>query len=71
MEEARERIHKDAIDAGMTSDSTPLRDGGDSATSYAEGIRVYLAMAVSKETVFLVTQARLAARRWQIGTRIW
>ena len=56
--EARERIQKDAIDAGMPNDSTPLRDGGDGATAYAEGIAVYLALAVSKETVFLVTQAR-------------
>ena len=58
VEEARERIHKDAIDAGMPNDSTPLRDGGDGAMGYAEGVGVYLALAVSKETVFLVTQAR-------------
>ena len=36
----------------------PLRDYGDGATAYAEAVGVYLALAVSKETVFLVTQAR-------------
>ena len=56
--EARERIHQDAIASGIPDDGTPLRDGGDGAMGYAEGVGVYLAMAVSKETVFLVTQAR-------------
>ena len=57
-EEARERIRQDALASGMTDDGKPLRDDGDSATAYAEGVGVYLALAVSKETAFLVTQAR-------------
>ena len=56
--EARERVRQNATDAGIGDDSTPLRDGGDGALGYAEGVGVYLALAVSKETVFLVTQAR-------------
>ena len=56
--EARELVRQNAIDAGIGDDSTPLRDGGDGAMGYAEAVGVYLALAVSKETVFLVTQAR-------------
>ena len=56
--ESRERIRQDAIGSGMPNDEKPLRDYGDGATAYAEGVGVYLALAVSKETVFLVTQAR-------------
>jgi putative DNA methylase len=60
--EARERIQRDAVAASLPDDQIPLRDGGTGATAYAEGVGVYLAMAVSKETVFLVTQAR-----WRAG----
>ena len=56
--EARELVRQNATDAGIGDDSTPLRDGGDGAMGYAEAVGVYLALAVSKETVFLVTQAR-------------
>ena len=56
--EARERIRQDARASGMPDRGKPLRDDGDSATAYSEGVGVYLALAVSKETVFLVTQAR-------------
>ena len=60
--EARERIRADALAAGLQQDDTPLRDGGTGARAYAEAVGVYLSMAVSKETVFLVTQAR-----WRAG----
>ena len=56
--EARERIRQDAMASGMPDGGRSLKDDGDSATAYAEGVGVYLALAVSKETVFLVTQAR-------------
>ena len=62
--EARERVRQNATDAGIGDDSTPLRDGGDGAMGYAEGVGVYLALAVSKETVFLVTQARWRPGEW-------
>ena len=58
MKEAWERIRQDAVSAGLPDDDTPLRDGGRGVIGYAEGVGVYLALAVSKETVFLVTQAR-------------
>jgi putative DNA methylase len=59
---ARERVELDAIAAGMPNDGKPLRDGGSCATAYADAVAVYLGMAVSKESVFLVTQAR-----WRSG----
>ena len=47
--EARERILADAVTAGMPGDGVPLRDGGASATAYAEAVGVYLAFALSKQ----------------------
>ena len=46
--EARVRVERDAIVAGLPDDSTPLRDGGTGATAYAEAVAVYLAFAVDK-----------------------
>src|SRR3990172_8183476 len=43
-------------------DGHGLDAGGTGATAYAEAVGVYLGLAVSKETVFLVTQAR-----WRAG----
>jgi putative DNA methylase len=60
--EAHERIRHDTATTGLPDDHKPLRDGGTSATAYAEAVGLYLAMVVSKETVFLVTQAR-----WRAG----
>ena len=46
--EARERVQRDAIKAGLTDDNIPLRDGGTGATAYAEAVGVYLAFAINK-----------------------
>ena len=46
--EARARVERDAIVAGLPDDSTPLRDGGTGARAYAEAVGVYLAFAVDK-----------------------
>ena len=43
-------------------DGRGLDAGGSGVTAYADAVTVYLGMAVSKETVFLVTQAR-----WRAG----
>ena len=59
--EARKHVRADAVAAGVPEDDTPLRDGGVGATAYAEAVGVYLALAMSKETAFLVTQARWRA----------
>jgi len=60
--EAMQQVRRAALAAGLPDDPTPLRDGGTGAAAYAEAVGVYLGMAVSKETVFLVTQAR-----WRAG----
>ena len=60
--EARERIRLDAVAAGLPDDGVLLHAGGVGATAYAEAVGVYLGLAMSKETVFLVTQAR-----WRAG----
>ena len=44
--EARVRVERDAIVAGLPDDSTPLREGGTGATAYAEAVGVYLACGV-------------------------
>jgi putative DNA methylase len=48
--EARSRIEVEAVAAGLSSDPTPLRDGGRGAKAYAEAVSVYLAFAISKLT---------------------
>ena len=42
--EARARVERDAIVAGLPDDSTPLRDGGTGAKAYAEAVGVYLGL---------------------------
>ena len=46
--EARARVERDAIVAGLPDDSTPLRDGGTGAKAYAEAVGVYLAFAIDR-----------------------
>ena len=48
--EARERIHQDAMAAGLKDDPQGLEAGGMGAKAYAEAVSVYLAFAVSKAT---------------------
>ena len=46
--EARARVRRDAIAAGLPDDGRPLRSGGTGATAYSEAVGVYLAFAQSK-----------------------
>ena len=48
--EARQQIEADGLAAGMSPDSTPLRDSGTGAKAYAEAVSVYLAFGISKLT---------------------
>jgi putative DNA methylase len=48
VQEARERVQRDALQAGLPDDPKPLRDGGTGATAYAEAVGVYLAFALNK-----------------------
>jgi putative DNA methylase len=50
VQEARERVQRDALTAVLPADPKPLRDGGTGATAYAEAVGVYLAFAVNKMT---------------------
>ena len=46
--EAREKIHNDAIAAGMNNDGESLESGGAGALAYAEAVSVYLAFILDK-----------------------
>ncbi|UVV67846.1 MULTISPECIES: DUF1156 domain-containing protein [Brucella] len=46
--EARAQIETDALKSGLSSDPTPLRDGGNGAKAYAEAVSVYLGFGVSR-----------------------
>ena len=48
VQEARERVKRDALAAGLPDDGKPLRDGGTGATAYADAVAVYLAFAVEQ-----------------------
>ena len=48
VQEARERVQRDALAAGLADDAKPLRDGGAGATAYADAVATYLTFAVSK-----------------------
>ena len=50
VQEARERVLRDALQAGLAADPKPLRDGGTGAAAYADAIGLYLTFAVSKAT---------------------
>ena len=50
VQEARERVKRDALAAGLPDDSKPLATGGIGATAYADAVAVYLAFAISKVT---------------------
>jgi putative DNA methylase len=48
VQEARERVQRDALAAGLPDGGEPVRSGGTGATAYAEAVGVYLAFAISK-----------------------
>ncbi len=48
VQDARERVQRDALAAGLSAESKSLRDGGSGATSYAEAVAVYLAFVVDR-----------------------
>ena len=50
VQEARERVKRDAIKAGLPDDGKAIVKFGTGATAYADAVSVYLAFAVSKMT---------------------
>ncbi len=50
VQEARVLVQRDALAAGLSAETKPLREGGTGASAYADAVGVYLAFAVSKMT---------------------
>ncbi len=50
VQEARARVQRDALAAGLPADTRPLRDDGTGANAYADAIGVYLGLSVSRTT---------------------
>ncbi|MDA1195887.1 MAG: hypothetical protein O2894_11975, partial [Planctomycetota bacterium] len=48
VQEARERVQRDALAAGLPDAPKPLRDAGSGAVAYGEAVAVYLAFAVDR-----------------------
>ena len=48
VQQARERVRRDAVAASLSDNDKPLQDGGDGPTAYADAVGVYLAFALSK-----------------------
>jgi putative DNA methylase len=46
--EAREKVHADAVAAGLSDDGVPLNDGGEGARAYGDAVATYLGMALSR-----------------------
>jgi len=46
--EARERVRRDAVAAGLPDDGKPLREGGTGPASYAEAVGVYVGLGISR-----------------------
>jgi len=53
--EVRERVHQNAVAAGLSADEQGLETGGNGATAYAEAVSVYLGMATSRWADFCNT----------------
>ncbi len=63
--EARERVRRDAVAAGLPDDGIPLNDGGTGATAYADAVATYLAFAVDKAADYWSTICT-----WHMGRHI-
>ncbi|MEF8728896.1 MAG: DUF1156 domain-containing protein [Accumulibacter sp.] len=50
VQEARERVKRDAIAAGLPGDGEALAKGGGGAAAYADGVGVYLGLAADRMT---------------------
>jgi putative DNA methylase len=48
IEEAKKKAQKDAQEAGLKQDGTPLESGGTGAVAYSDAVATYLVLAVSK-----------------------
>ncbi len=62
VEEAYERVKRDALSAGMPDDTHGLTAGGNEATAYAQAVASYLAIVVDR-----LTDYNSALCSWHIG----
>jgi putative DNA methylase len=60
VQDARERVKLDAIHVGLPDDSKALQQTGTGARAYADGVGVYLGMAISK-----MADAQSSLCRWK------
>ncbi len=58
IQEASERVKRDALVAGLPDDGTVLSAGGNGASAYGDAVGVYLAFAISKLTDYATTLCR-------------
>jgi putative DNA methylase len=64
IQQAREQVKRNAIQAGLPDDGKPLHDGGTGAKSFAEAVSLYLAFAVDRCSDF-----SNSATRWVPGNQ--
>lgn len=60
VQEARERVKKDALLSALADDAVPLCDGGAGTAAYADSVAVYLGMSTSK-----LADAQSTLCRWK------
>jgi putative DNA methylase len=58
VQEARQRVKRDALAAGLIDDGKALNDGGTNATAHADAVGVYLGIAVDKAADYNSTICR-------------
>ncbi|WP_420474277.1 DUF1156 domain-containing protein [Noviherbaspirillum sp. ST9] len=68
VQEARERVKRDALVAGLPDDGKALEEGGAGGMAYADAIGVYLAMALDRTANTICTIARWTPDRGQTVT---
>lgn len=68
VEEARDKILKDALETGWLDDGLSLEQGGMGPTAYADAVSVYLAFAIDRSANTLCTVARWTPDRTQTVT---
>ena len=65
--EARDRVQRDAVAAGMRDDATPLRDAGTGTMAYAEAVGVYSVFAVARLADYYTSLGRWQSANQQLS----
>lgn len=56
VQEARERVKRDACDAGLPDNTKPLREGGTGCAAFADAVAVYLSIGVGRSANYWSAQ---------------